>query len=133
MFLTSIINQSTSFYTQLEDETRAEKFGRSLANQTRAVLNSYPRKQALDYVDILMMKVSNYSFKKRKEGEPVHEGCKWSLSNLERTDIYNPEEEALFVKEAFDMTYNKDRARAMFLSFMDAMENLREDVVEDTL
>ena len=114
-------------------ETRAEKFGRSLANQTRAVLNSYLRKQALDYVDILMMEVSKYSFRKRKESEPAHEGCKWSLEDLERVDIYNPKENALFIKEAFDMTYNKDRAHAMFGAFMDAMENLRGDVVEETL
>ena len=117
----------------MDEETRAEKFGRSLANQTRAVLNSYPKKQALDYADILMMKLSDYSFRKRKEGEPIHEGCRWSLSNLERVDIYNPEENALLIKEVLDMTYNKDRAYAIFLSFMDAMENLRDDVAEDTL
>ena len=117
----------------MAEETRAEKFGRSLSNQTRAVLNSYPKKQALDYADILMMEASDYSFRKRKEGEPVHEGCKWSLGDLERTDIYNPVEEALHVKEALDMTYNKDRAYAMFRAFMDAMENLRDDVVDETL
>ena len=117
----------------MDKETRAEKFGRSLANQTRAVLNSYPKKQALDYADILMMEVSNYSFRKRKGGEQRHEGCNWSLINLERVNIYNPKEEALHVKEAFDMTYNKDRAYVMFRSFMDAMENLRDDVVDGTL
>ena len=80
-----------------------------------------------------MLRVSDYSFRKRKEGEPKHEGCEHSLEGLERVWSYDPEESASFVKECFDWTYNKDRAMNMYLGFETAMENLRDDVLECTL
>ena len=114
-------------------ETRASKYGRALANMLRPTLIFYSRNEALDYVDILAANVSEYSFRKRKVGEPVHEGCRWSLMDIERVDAFDPLEAAFFVRESFDETYNKDRALNMFYSFMDAIENIRDDVIEDTL
>ena len=114
-------------------EPRSSKFGRALANITRPTLRNYSKRDALDYIDILTSRVANYSFRKRRVGEPKHEGCRWSLEDLERVDAENPEEMALFIRASFDMTFNKDRARVMFGSFIDAMENLRDDVIEDTL
>jgi hypothetical protein len=114
-------------------ETRAEKFGRALSNILRPVVIFYSEKQAINYLDILASDVDNYSFRKRKETEPKHEGCFWSLEALERLNPFDPSEMGLFVRECFDQTYNKDRAYNMFQGFTGAIENLRDDVGEDTI
>lgn len=115
-----------------ELETRASKYGRALANQIRPILIFYSKRGALDYIDILGKELSRYSFRKRMVGEPKHEGCLWNLKG-ERIDVYDPQEEANFLKECLDQTYNKERARNMFNSLIDALENLRDDVLEGTL
>jgi hypothetical protein len=114
-------------------ETRAAKYGRALVSMVRPVVLFYSPKKAEDYIDILDKEVNKYSFRKRKVTEPVHEGCFWSLGNLERLNSFDPVETALFIRESFDQTYNKDRALNMFYSFMNALENLREDIGDGTL
>jgi hypothetical protein len=105
-------------------ETRAEKYGRNLAYMVEGASHKIPSNSREDYFRTISKKVRRYSLRPRKEGEPVHEGCRHSMEGIDAVRTDNPREVAAFVGECFDMTYNKQRATAMKKSFLRAIDQI---------
>ena len=108
------------FYEILMKESRDRIYGRLLASQLNQNVLSYVNIQRREWwKDTFLLTLQMYSFRPRKETEPVHEGCKYWLESIDCLDFRDPGDYALFVMGDLDQMFQKDRARRVYLSFLE--------------
>jgi len=101
-------------------ESRDRIYGRLLASQ----LNQHVKcSVGVEYVswwkDTFLLTMQMYSFRPRREDEPIHEGCKYWLDRIDYLDFRDPRDYALFIMGDLDQMFQKERAKRVYLSFLD--------------
>jgi len=100
-------------------ESRDRIYGRFLANK----VNDYVSRTIIPeniswWKDTFRVALNMYSFRKRREEEIPHEGCKYWLGEVTSLDFNNPIDYALFVMGDLDQMFQKDRARRVYDSLV---------------
>jgi len=88
-------------------ETRARKYGRSLAIWIDYTIDAIPKSEKEEYKARFLGELDTYSLKPRKKGQPSNGGCIHELSDLTDININNPEQFARLVKEGIHLMYQK--------------------------
>lgn len=101
-------------------ENRAQKYGRNRANEIKRVIASM--QDSTEYREQFVKELKRYSFKPRKAGEPKNEGCREELEEIDTINIENPVQYARLVKEELHLLYQKQRARIVMRSLLDALQ-----------
>lgn len=94
-------------------------YGRFLADKvndyvSRVVSSS----DVAQWKSVFLLTLEMYSFRKRKETEPSHEGCRYWLEGIENLDYSNPQDHAIFVMADLDQMFQKDRANRVYREFV---------------
>ena len=84
--------------------------GEAYASVVLEVIEKY-EKENPQYTAKLLSKIDEYSFRPRKKGEPMHEGCKNWVLEIESNDMSVPENLALVTMGIADRFYNKGTAK----------------------
>lgn len=107
-------------------ETRAGKYGRSLAFLAGYTIQSIPSDQREEYRSLFLDELRTFSFEPRREGTPVNRGCVHELSDIVDVDISDPVHLAKLVKEGIHLMYQKNTAKKVFNAMLESlMENYK--------
>ena len=98
------------------EETRGGKYGRCLASWIGYTINTIPEGKKEDYRTRFLKELDNYSFKPRKVGEPLNDGCVHELKDIEHINVQSPEDLAILVKEGIHLMYQKNTAEKVMNS-----------------
>jgi hypothetical protein len=104
-------------------ETRAGKYGRSLAAWINYTIQGMSEKQRNEYRSRFLEELGTYSFEPRKKGQPRNQGCVHELFEIADADITNPKHLALLVKESLHLMYQKQTSARV-------LEALRESLTQ---
>ena len=100
-------------------ESRAAKYGRFLAAWVDWSVQKIPEHQRECYKSRLMNEIKTFSFKPRRKGESVNEGCKWELEEIIELSVENPESLGRMVKEGIHLMYQKGTARIVMNTLLE--------------
>ncbi len=102
------------------NETRGGKYGRFLAGWVIYTIGTMPDSDA--YRERFLAELGKYSFKTRKQGEPINLGCVRELDDLANLNVESPEELARTVKEGIHLMYQKSTAARVMKSLMENLQ-----------
>ena len=114
----------------MEGEGRGETFGRHMADvvEQQLELLPYSRKDKKLYLEILISELEKYSFKPRKVGEPVNDGCVWELDRREPTDIWDPVSYAVYLREDRHLGYQKETSKRIMDALLEDLDDLMDEL-----
>lgn len=111
-----------SFFIILMKEGRAAKYGRFYAALVDYTIQTIPEPKREGYRSRLVQELERFSFKPRRKGEPINEGCRWELEDMVECDIENPEHLGRLIKEGVHLMYVKDTARKVLGMLIEHLE-----------
>jgi len=103
-------------------ETRASKYGRFLSEVIIYIINTTPQDKRTEYKSKFLEELQNFSFQRRRKGEPKHTGCRWELYDIENFNITYPTTLAKTIKEGLQLMYQKDTQKTVMQALMKNLE-----------